>query len=329
MAGTYTQSYTPTTGDTITVARWNSAWNDHNGGCDFTGLGDYSASASEMQTTTDPYPAAAESLATDGKGELERLRYVVKQLSGEAQWYIDPDTDITTLYTTANDGWQPSGETWTYVSATTFTITGDKTTKYQIGDKLKLTQTTAKYFHIAKVAYSDPSTTITVVTQTDYTLANAAITSPYFSKVDSPQGFPDVFAYTPTISSSGWGTATTITGFYAMNGRRLSAWGKFTLGTAAAAVGTITMPDGFIFDTSKFTTGDFYQFGLIQRFGGVSAALWPARTAVLIQSGSNTNTLTMAYSAESNTYTPSNVSGSFVTGDVVTWRVADLPVASA
>ena len=89
ISGTYTQSYVPTTGDTITVARWNSAWNDHNGGADFVGLGDYSASDSEMQTTTDPSPSAATSRPTDGKGELERIRYLIKQISGKSQWYVD------------------------------------------------------------------------------------------------------------------------------------------------------------------------------------------------------------------------------------------------
>ena len=34
------------------------------------------------------------------------------------------------------NGWTPAGETWTYASPTTFTISGDKTSKYQKGDKI-------------------------------------------------------------------------------------------------------------------------------------------------------------------------------------------------
>jgi hypothetical protein len=92
------------------------------------------------------------------------------------------------------DGWIPAGETWTYASADdpsfTFTISGDKTSKYYPGMKIKLTQTTAKYFIITKVAYGAPNTTVTIYGGTDYDLANAAITSPYYSMVKIPAGFP-------------------------------------------------------------------------------------------------------------------------------------------
>lgn len=91
-------------------------------------------------------------------------------------------------------GWIPAGETWTYASADdptfTFTISGDKTDKYSAGMKIKLTQTTVKYFIITKVAYSDPNTTITIYGGTDYDLADATITSPYYSTMKAPQGFP-------------------------------------------------------------------------------------------------------------------------------------------
>src|SRR3990167_2428347 len=43
------------------------------------------------------------------------------------------------------DGWIADGATWTYVSATTFTVSGDVTAQFRKGTKLKLTQTTAKY----------------------------------------------------------------------------------------------------------------------------------------------------------------------------------------
>lgn len=92
------------------------------------------------------------------------------------------------------DGWVAAGETWTYASADdptfTFTVAGvDLTTKYQSGMRVKLTQTTAKYFIITKVAFST-DTTITIYGGTDYDLANAAITNPYYSPVKAPFGFP-------------------------------------------------------------------------------------------------------------------------------------------
>lgn len=94
------------------------------------------------------------------------------------------------------DGWIGSGETWTYASATTFTISGDLTAKYRKGDKIKLTQTTVKYFYITIASHSAGTTTITVTGGSDYSLANAAITLPFYSKMDTPTGFPDWFNYT-------------------------------------------------------------------------------------------------------------------------------------
>ena len=101
-------------------------------------------------------------------------------------------------------GWIPAGETWTYASATSFKISGDKTGKYQTEDKLKLTQTTAKYFRITDISYSSPNTTVTVDGFGIYTLANATITSPYYSKVETPHSFPNrvvtLFNGTPAAS---------------------------------------------------------------------------------------------------------------------------------
>lgn len=103
---------------------------------------------------------------------------------------VTATTDILLGATSILPGWIEAGETWTYASAITFTITGDKTAKYSAGMKLKLTQTTAKYFIIMKVEYSAPNTTVTIYGGTDYTLADAAITSPYYSTQKSPHGFP-------------------------------------------------------------------------------------------------------------------------------------------
>lgn len=92
------------------------------------------------------------------------------------------------------DGWIEAGSTWTYASADaptfTFTITGDLTGKYSPGMRIKLTQTTVKYFIITAVSYGAPNTTVTIYGGTDYTLANAAITLPYYSAAKAPFGFP-------------------------------------------------------------------------------------------------------------------------------------------
>lgn len=104
------------------------------------------------------------------------------------------ETRLKTQQVLSGNGWLPSDETWTYASADsptfTFTIGGDKTSKYSVGMRLKLTQTTVKYFIITNVVYSSPNTTITIYGGTDYTLANATISDTFYSYFKSPHGFP-------------------------------------------------------------------------------------------------------------------------------------------
>ena len=50
-------------------------------------LAGYSANIAQMQANTDPFPAASESLATATSGEIERLRFVIKKITGWSQWY--------------------------------------------------------------------------------------------------------------------------------------------------------------------------------------------------------------------------------------------------
>jgi hypothetical protein len=63
------------------------------------GIEDASTDASAMQATADPYPADVPSLPTDLRGELQRIRYLLKQINGEAQWYIDPDNSLLSTST--------------------------------------------------------------------------------------------------------------------------------------------------------------------------------------------------------------------------------------
>lgn len=86
------------------------------------------------------------------------------------------------------DGWVPANETWTYVSATTFTVPGDQTTKYGQGVRLKFTQSaTVKYAIVRTSTYSAPNTTVQILASAD-SIANAAITSNFYSRVSNPQG---------------------------------------------------------------------------------------------------------------------------------------------
>lgn len=96
------------------------------------------------------------------------------------------------------DGWIAAGETWSYRAAGTddptygFNISTDKTSKYSVGMKLRLSQSTGgtKYFRISKISYSAPNTMVWCYGGTDYNLENEAISSPYYSTSSNPYGFP-------------------------------------------------------------------------------------------------------------------------------------------
>ena len=159
------------------------------------------------------YPGAVKNYTSKTDGVDDVLASHVNDLqlevtAIETELGTDPAgtyTDLKTRLATfpAPDGWTDPGETWTYASASTFTVAGDVTGKYGKGDKLKFTQTTVKYAVIsATPTYSAPNTTITIAVNTDYTIAAAAISANYYSKAENPQGFPDWFNYVPTLT--GW-----------------------------------------------------------------------------------------------------------------------------
>ena len=76
------------TGDSVTAGDLNSSFTtaavtNSTPQC----LDDYSATVAQMQTTTDPYASGTESLATSTAGEIERLRFMFRQVFGLTQWY--------------------------------------------------------------------------------------------------------------------------------------------------------------------------------------------------------------------------------------------------
>jgi hypothetical protein len=85
------------TGEVLTAGDLNFSFSTTITNSDPSSINDYSVNVATMRSTADPYPASAESLATTLSGELERLRYVINQLNGTAQWYIDPSSSIETI----------------------------------------------------------------------------------------------------------------------------------------------------------------------------------------------------------------------------------------
>lgn len=156
----------------------------------------------------------------------------------EAQAGTDTARAVTPegLKTAMQNGWSELSESWSYASATTITVPTDATTRFRVGDKIRLKQGGGyKYFYIYVVA----ATLLTVTGGTDYTVANSAITDIAISRDSEPLGFPAAFNWTPT-----WGNLTTTSGTQVAKFSIQGNWCEFTVefnfGASSAITGAVT-----------------------------------------------------------------------------------------
>jgi len=183
--------------------------------------------------------------------------------------------------TIPTDGWTAAGETWTYASATTITVPSGAAAKYVKGDKIKLTQTTVKYFYVIGVA----DTVLTVTGGSDYTVANAPITNNYYSHASSPIGFPSVLNWTPTLTGGNTDLSGFDTAIFSIEGKRLKLTfyaANKTLSGSAGAI-QVTLP-------VSIDKGGSYSIGSFRYFvsGYVYARAEPATTYLNLYKGMTT-----------------------------------------
>lgn len=107
-----------------------------------------------------------------------------------------------TINTPLWDGWCVTSGTWTASDTNTISVNADITSVIQKGDKLKLTNNSSvKYLYVVTTpVFAASATTFDVIGNT--MLVAGSITSPYYSKIENPQGFPS-FIHTPVWASSG------------------------------------------------------------------------------------------------------------------------------
>ena len=143
------------------------------------------------------------------------------------------------------DGWV-AADAMTYASGSgggvaTMTCSGDQTSKYKVGTFFKLNQTTDKYFVVTASSFSSGTTTVTIFAGTDYTLANAAITSPYYSYAANPVGWPGWFNYSVSAATGFTGALTVVQARFAVVGRTCTVSIDFA-GTSNATTFTFPAP---------------------------------------------------------------------------------------
>jgi len=235
-------------------------------------------------------------LNTDKADKSNNLSQFASTTSAELAGNLSDNIGTWPLVFWNANWWTSADETWTYASATTFTVSGDRTTKYQRGDRIMLTQTTVKYFVVTNVAYWAPNTTVTITGGTDYTLANAVISSNYYSKQLSPQGYPDWFNFTPS-SYTGFSSNPTLSfaNFRILGSTYYCNISFSGNGTSNATGFTIVLPDGIKCVGQAW--GDW----------GYPVDNWASISAVYCYILNNTSSLVMAKRMDDpNTWTAAN-----------------------
>lgn len=135
-------------------------------------------------------------------------------------------------------GWKKAPGSWTYASASTITVTTGAASVYGKGDRIRWKQGGAyKYGVIVTVA----DTLLTIAVNTDYTVANSAITDIYFSHEANPLGYPHWFNW--TTSWAGFSANPTGTFIYSIIGNMCSIYYiDGSTGTSNATSLTFTGP---------------------------------------------------------------------------------------
>jgi len=94
---TYAKFQTWAEDEDVTTADLNNQFDTERANLMPQGVDDYSATQAQMRVTTNPGPVGSESLATSTAGEIERLRYQLKAITGGTQWYEAPSTSLAQL----------------------------------------------------------------------------------------------------------------------------------------------------------------------------------------------------------------------------------------
>src|SRR6266571_5757935 len=151
---------------------------------------------------------------------------------------------IVDLSTINKDGWLGVTDIWTYASANTITVPSGAASLYQIGDRIKWTQTTVKYGVIIAVA----DTLLTIAINTDYVVSNAAILNISYSHQLNPLGYPSFFNWVPSLSWGGTPPTTPITSIakFSLIDRSIHLFVSYIYTNSGSAVTDVHFPPPII-----------------------------------------------------------------------------------
>ena len=159
-------------------------------------------------------------------------------VSGEGKIYINDDNSL-------DDGWFPTTDTITRTGDHTFTVPTNRTTQFRKGAKFAYTDALAnEYGVVTSSAYvtTDDATTVTLITNTDYTMSTDAIASPSLSYIENPAGFPQWFNWDAAPTGFSVVPATPVYRWKTSGNMITIAYLEGTNGTSNATTFTATIP---------------------------------------------------------------------------------------
>lgn len=160
-------------------------------------------------------------------------------------------------------GWLRVATAATYASATSLTIAGDFTALFKIGAKFRCTNSGTKFGYVLSSSFAGGNTTVNLMANSDYSLANAAISNVDIS-FGTPPDFPAWLSWTPAWTSLTVTGSPIYSGKFNINNRVFSpvVFIQANGGTTAATYGTTIVNNlpvvvaglrcsGIIFDTAS------------------------------------------------------------------------------
>lgn len=141
------------------------------------------------------------------------------------------------------NGWNKRTETWTRTGNHTFTVSGDVTTTYRKGTKVRYKDGGSyEYGAVASSSHAAGTTTVTLITNTDHTMAAATITDKYISYVENPEGFPQFFNWAANPAGFSAQPSSPIYRWRASGNQILIEYVEPNNGTSNATTFTATLP---------------------------------------------------------------------------------------
>ena len=229
---------------------------DHLAVAVMVGTGTSAMSDAALQTKVDTATGG-------GYSNVPFLRLADITVANGASSIVDANiTDTRTqsaLHVPNDTGWRRFPDTVTRTGDHTFTVAGDYTNIFRNGTLIRYIEsgTTKEYGTVISSAYTSV-TTVTLLTNTDYTMAGNP-TDLWYSNEKNAVGHPGSFAFTPTAYDANLAVGNgTVVGRVRIDGGIASGEIKFTLGSSS----TVGTGASFAAPVTADTTFDGLHIGL-------------------------------------------------------------------